>query len=120
MLKQVLFAKPTRKIVDVLGSPLTLLSAFWLRYIRSRTVKEMPVSKVVFDKVGVFPIADHYYEPLFNTRNLKPFTERKLAGLDFRVQEQLDLLSKFSYQEELKKFPMDKPGELTYYYNNGS
>ena len=31
----------------------------------------MPVSKRIFKAVGVFPITNHYYEPLFDDRQLK-------------------------------------------------
>jgi hypothetical protein len=51
-------------IADILLSPLTLVSAIWLKIIRLYLVKfwsnDSAVSKRIFEMVGVFPILDHY------------------------------------------------------------
>lgn len=119
-LQQLLFSRPARRILDVLGWPITLVSACWFRYIRARALTDMPLTRSSLYKIGVFPLADHYYEPLFNTNNLKPFTERTLPGIDFRLEAQLELLRRFHYQDELKQFPVLSAPECTYYYNNSS
>lgn len=83
----------------------------------------MPVSKWVFKKVGVFPITDHYYEPLFDDRHLKLPLERDrfLPGIDWNVQEQLNLLEKFDFQNNLIAIPYKKRDiGLSFYYNNPS
>lgn len=66
---------------------------------------------------------DHYYQPLVNpekhlTKSLA--ANRNLPGIDLNIEEQLALLSSFSYNEELLQFPMQKPTSLGYYYKNGS
>jgi hypothetical protein len=50
-------------------------------------------------QVGVFPIRNHYYEPLFDARALsKSFSrERDLPGIDWNVDEQLPVLEKFRF-----------------------
>lgn len=81
----------------------------------------MPVSKSIFYKVGVFPIRDHYYEPLFNPARLrKPLEEdRNLPGIDLNVQEQLEVLGSFDFSDELERFPMDEQEDASFYYRNG-
>lgn len=85
----------------------------------------MPLSEKIFMKVGVLPVEDHYYQPLINpgkhlsTPLDKP---RNLPGIDWNVQEQLELLSKFSFQAELNEIPQTKTQaqEFEYYYTNHS
>ncbi len=73
-------------------------------------------------RVGIFPVRDHYYEPLFNPRHLSKSLreDRPLPAIDFNVAEQLSLLGKFDFNEELKKFPLDKTENLEFYYHNPS
>lgn len=79
-------------------------------------------SKKIFMKVGVFPIRDHYYEPLFNPKHLKKSLrkDRELPGLNFNDSEQLQILNKFNYNKELEKIPKEKTDLLEFYYRNPS
>lgn len=86
-------------------------------------IEKMPVSRRIFDAVGVYPILDHYYEPLFKksrvTKSLRE--DRVLPGIDFNEEEQLAILDKFDYNEELLKYPLNKPDDYPrplFYYNN--
>lgn len=83
----------------------------------------MPLSRKIFNMVGVFPIVDHYYEPLFNQRHLKSSLDknRSLPGISWNDDEQLELLSHFQYQDELSRFPFLKPSEeFGFFYGNPS
>jgi predicted O-methyltransferase YrrM len=114
---------PFFRIIDLVLSPFTLLAAALLWGIRKMGVSDMRVSKWIFLKVGVFPIRDHYYEPLFNEKYLKlPLDrQRPLPGIDWNAREQLELLHSFHYQDELKTIPFEKPeDELTFFYGNPS
>jgi predicted O-methyltransferase YrrM len=93
------------RIADVLASPVTLLAAFLLKLVRTAGVARMPISLAIFRRVGVFPIRDHYYEPLFNPKRLRNNLQkdRILPGIDFNVPGQLALLSRFSYSAELEE-----------------
>lgn len=109
-------------IIDIFLAPFTYLSAVLLSTIRKIGTKRMRLSKKIFMIVGVLPIRDHYYEPLFNPKHLK-YSLRKdriLSGLDFNIKEQLEILNKFKYNEELVRFPLDKTDKLEFYYHNGS
>jgi len=81
-------------------------------------MKRRPMGKTenaIFSKIGILPILDHYYQPLINPKkHLKKSLrqDRILPGIDFNVQEQLDILSKFNFNDELLKFPVNKRNEI--------
>ena len=107
-------------VADLAFAPFTFLAALLLKLIRRVGVYRMAISKAIFESVGVFPIRDHYYEPMFNPRHLRrPLgEERELPGIDLNLQGQLRLLERFRFAEELKRFPRDRRGDLEFYYNN--
>ncbi len=90
-------------LIDVLGSPLTLFSALWLKLVRRIGTWRTPVSRALFRLVGVMPIRDHYYEPLFQPGQLRYSLRRQrdLPGLDLNLDEQLALLQKFNFGDEI-------------------
>ncbi len=109
------------RIVDVFFAPLTYLSTVWLSFIRKFDIERMSLSKIIFRKIGIFPIQDCYYEPFFIPKYLR-FSLRKdrfLPGIDFNIKEQLELINKFSFNKELLSFPLEKKLGLEYYYHNG-
>ena len=69
-------------------------------------LKEMRVTRTILYNVGVFPIIDHYYEPLTNPRHLTKLLsdDRNLPVVDFNVAGQLELLSKFHFNTELSEY----------------
>jgi predicted O-methyltransferase YrrM len=112
--------KAIARSVLVLGSPITVLSTIWLKLVRRVGIG--PIEESVFMRFGILPIHDNYYQPLINpkkylTKSLRD--DRDLPGIDFNDAEQLQLLSRFNYNEEVVRFPMEKSGELEFYYNNG-
>lgn len=91
------------KILDFFMAPVTLLAAFWLKLIRRYNVglfrSRSSISKSIFEFVGVFPITNHYYEPY-----LGKFVEEKkrvLTGINLNIDAQLELLTKFNFNDEL-------------------
>lgn len=102
--------------------PFTIASAVLFLIIRRLGIRRMIWSKKIFMKMGVFPIRDHYYEPLFNPRHLRVSLrdDRILPGIDFNIREQLDTLEKFSFNQELKKIAVEKTSHLEFYYQNPS
>lgn len=109
-------------LLDLCLAPFTLLGALLLAFIRRGGVQRMPLSRKIFQKVGVFPVVRHYYEPQFDHRSLRrPLDqERPLPGIRWNVEEQLELLRRLRYGEELLKFPLEpQEGGLEYCYNNG-
>jgi predicted O-methyltransferase YrrM len=46
--------------------------------------------------------------------------DREINGIDFNAEEQLNLLVKFNYNEELFTFPLNKRKDIEFYYDNGA
>lgn len=105
---------------DLVLFPLTLLCSLFMKLVRRVGVYRMPISKAIFNRVGVFPIRDFYYEPMFNPAHLRYSLEkdRKLPGIDWNVAGQLALLERFHFNEELEKLPRAKESDLEYYFGN--
>jgi len=116
------FKKLSSLIADVVLSPLILAAAVILRQARKSGIHKRPVSRWIFERLGIFPLRDHYYEPLFRTRQLDPgFRERReLPGVDLNLDVQLALLERFHYRDELLAFPRTRQQGLEYFYRNGA
>src|SRR5215510_4306081 len=86
--------------IDGMMMPFAWGSAVILRFLRANGIARFPWSKNALLQVGVFPVRDHYYEPLFHPKHLsKPLSdERNLPGINWNVNEQLELLSRFNFQ----------------------
>jgi predicted O-methyltransferase YrrM len=108
-------------LLDFFCAPFTLCSGILLLMMRKIGMWRFKLSKTILMKVGIFPIRDHYTEPLFNPRHLiYPLDQdRVLPGIDLNTQEQLNILSKFHFNIELIRFPLEKGGDTEYYYHNG-
>src|SRR5262245_49473317 len=81
-------------LIDGVLAILLVPAALLLKAIRRAGVHRLPVCRTVLRRVGVFPIRNHYYEPLFRTETLERRYRngRTLPGLDLNVEEQLRLL----------------------------
>jgi len=109
-------------LADCVLFPLIYPAAFLLKLVRMAGVHRMTLCRGALMQVGVFPIRNHYFEPLFDGRTLKRPMEqsRNLPGIDWNVAEQLDLLESFGCSEELKGIPDSKTNELAFHFNNVS
>ena len=109
------------RAIDAVCLPLTAVSALWLKFVRRAGVAGMPASRDMLMRIGVFPIRDHYYEPLFK-RTAARTTERALPGIDLSVPAQLEMLDSFRFSAELTRFPLDRAGDdpTAFHYHNGA
>jgi len=109
-------------LIDLLAVPLVYPSAAVLKAVRRIGVGRLRRCKRILEMVGVFPILDHYYEPLFKTGGLRSLEgqPRNLPGVDMNILGQLELLRKFHYADELRQFPVEKSGGQEFFYDNGS
>lgn len=107
-------------VIDIIILPFVFLSAIFMRIVRRIGVQRLPLSKKVLLKRGVFPITDHYYEPLFDTEHLVEnlSTERALPGIDLNVDEQLSLLDSFKSEIELSELKSIKEDDLAFAFSN--
>lgn len=109
-------------LIDIGVLPIAFLAGLALKFVRSLGIGRLPRTRGVFRALGVYPLRNHYYEPLFETKALRrPLEEdRELPGLDLNISGQLDLLNNFSYCDELVAFPMNRESELDFYYDNNA
>jgi len=118
-----IFNKYLYYCIDLLLLPATAFAALLFSYFKRRSIKNFPLSIKIMNWIGVFPIIDHYYEPLFNQKYLRYSlrADRNLPGINFNDDEQLKILNNFNYNYELIKFPLEKASDdLTYCYNYGA
>lgn len=112
------------RILDFILFPFSIPIAFLTYKLRANCFIDFPLTKRAFFWIGVYPINDHYYEPLFNTKHLKKSLrlDRNLPGINFNDKEQLELLEHFNYNEELLKipqYPNQKKQKQEFCYNEG-
>lgn len=111
-------------LVELMLMPMTALCGLYLKVIGKSRLRggyhRTKINRALLKKIGVYPIIDHFYEPLFNDVHLKKSLrdDRALPGIDFNEKEQLALLNKFRFEEELLTFPLEKDTG-GYYYHNG-
>lgn len=84
----------------------------------------LPSSRETLRRMGIFPIRDHYYQPLFNDAHLtKPLSDvRRLPGIDWRHGDQVALLGQLQFADELRALNLRNPPEddLDFNIENGS
>ena len=99
-----------------------ILSGLFLKFIRKAGMKRMKVSRYFLVKLGVFPIIDHYYEPIFNYKKLsKPLlSKRALSGINWNVKKQIKILSELNFSSELLVDGWEKYNGKQFYFGNGS
>lgn len=114
--------KLAMQLIDIILVPLVFISAIILKRIRKMGIKKLPLCKKTLFYVGVFPIRDHYYEPIFNMQHLKKSLsqERTLSGITWNFEAQLDLLTHLQHSDELKNIPSSKQSDLIFHFNNNT
>jgi predicted O-methyltransferase YrrM len=107
-------------LIDVLLAPLLVPAALLMKAIRRAGVERLPISRWLLMRIGVFPVRDHYYEPLFDAGRLrKPLEgERALPGIDWNEAEQLALLGSFAHAQELADVPEHAEGMVFHWSND--
>jgi predicted O-methyltransferase YrrM len=108
-------------LADIVLAPFVYPAGYLLKAVRKAGVHRMHLCKRALLHVGVFPIRNHYYEPLFDCRMLKgPLDkERSLPGINWNVSEQMDLLECFCFNEEFKDSMKADTDEFAFHFNNG-
>ena len=92
--------------LELVYSPLLLVAALVMWLYRRAGSQRLPLSTSLLRAIGIFPIRDHYYEPLFNTKHLQVSLSkpRDLPGINFSETKQLQLLKSLNYQNEFTRF----------------
>ncbi len=85
--------------------------------------RKLKFSRELLKNIGIYPIRDHYYYPLFKDSKLKKSLRepRYLPGIDFCEEKQLHLLENFTFGKELENMKLnEKKYEIKeFYLNNG-
>jgi hypothetical protein len=110
------------KQLDYILIPIVFISSIVFREIRKIGINLFPRSKRIMLNKGVFPIIDHYYEPLFDSKHLyKDLNkERNLPGINLNIEDQLSLLKSFNFQSEFKNIPNQHINDSIFNFNNNS
>lgn len=109
-------------LVDAALFLLVYPAATLMKRVRIIGVHRLPLCKKVLLSVGVFPIRDHYYEPLFSTHHLtKPLSaSRNLPGIDWNSKGQLEFLEKLTFSKELENSHFSSSDDLEFSFDNDS
>lgn len=121
-LKKVIKFIYSSTLFDLFLAPFVFFAALLFWMVRRIGFKHLKITKRVLLKVGVIPIRNHYYEPLFDPKNLnKPLSdERYLPGILWNTEEQLQILDSFNYADEFTPIPDEYQDDLIFNFNNGS
>ncbi len=91
--------------IDLVLAPATFLAALYFKLSRRRGFSNRPFSSAIFRSLGVLPISDHYYEPLFIQSGRSE--NRRLPGLDLNESGQLALLKELTFADEIPALDFD-------------
>ncbi|NLL35902.1 MAG: class I SAM-dependent methyltransferase [Fretibacterium sp.] len=109
-------------LLDICLVPILFPFAWLLKNVRAIGMARFPQCRKMLLKIGVFPIVNHYYEPMFDNSSLDFEKERSLPAVDWNEEEQLEYLSRMNFMDELKSIPWDGPKDdpTCFYMNNPS
>jgi hypothetical protein len=122
--RPVFIKRMRRAAVDFIIAIFALPAGMLLRRAR-RAWAYMPLTRKVLRIAGVFPVRQHFYEPVVFAEDLRrPLDqERAIPGLDLNVAQQLELLRELKYASELAQFPLHRDAKAAaprFFYRNGS
>jgi predicted O-methyltransferase YrrM len=108
------------RVVDLAVWPFAYAVGVLLREMRSRGLQFFPRTKRALLRAGVMPIRNHYYEPLFDPAALSRDLDanRALPGIDWNLDEQLEILDRMRYGDELRALEGASFGPRRFTYGN--
>lgn len=105
-----------RKAIDWVLSYSVIPAAYLLLAYRRLGAGDLPRTTSRLRDIGVFPIRNHYYEPLFDHRQLAAPSQqdRRLPGLDLNESGQLAFLQQLRHEDELVALRLrERSGDIT-------
>jgi predicted O-methyltransferase YrrM len=112
-----------RRLLDLLLWPCVVPAALLLKHVRRVGLQHLPAIRWTLKRLGVLPVRNHYFEPLFDERELRGARlddPRELPGVNWNESGQLELMSRMPFAAELADLPRSRPNELGFYLENGS
>jgi hypothetical protein len=94
------------RIIDIGLLPFVALLAPFSRLFRFAGPQRLPATRWLYRALGIWPLRRHYYDPLFDPRDLSGPLDvvRALPGIDWNVTHQLRILQSMRYAGELAAF----------------
>ncbi len=111
------FLKRLAPVVDCLLLPLLAPAALVMKFVRSAGVQRLPACRFLLRRLGVFPIINHYYEPQFIFSASEP-AERRLAGINWDLEDQVSFLESLGFAHELAELPQEETGQGEFFLKN--
>lgn len=104
MLRKIIDIAPP--FLDIILIPFVVVSGLIFKFFLKVGCPRLPINTSLLKSLGVFPICDHYYEPLFNDKHLTKSLreERHLPGIDLNLPGQVGFLKLLNYQQEFEDF----------------
>ncbi len=114
-----------QRVLSYVFFPIIALSLYILSKIRKSASRYYPVVDMLFDKFGIYPVANHYYNPFVipgkDFEIDKYNQQRNIKAIEFNVAAQLVLLKQFCYQQELLDIKANQTNnQLDYNFTNGT
>jgi len=110
--------------IDFIFSIIVIPAAYILLLYRKIGANLFKITTNRLKKIGVYPIRNHFYEPLFDDKFISnPLDkDRFLPGIDFNIKSQINLLNQLSFTNELESLNLqNKSKEIhSFYIDNGS
>ena len=116
-----LAARSILNVADVCVSVLAGLAAGVAKLQWRGGPEKFPRSFRAWNARGMLPVPFHYYQPVFDAGVLPKSVwtrESSLPGIDLRVDQQLELIGRFHYADELRVFPAEGSPQAGFYYLN--
>ncbi len=115
--------KSLTKIYDLFLA-ITIFFFKWVFFIfRKRGAENLPITSKFLKKYGLYPIIKHYYDPKFEySKDEKDFyLNRNLKSIELKEQNQLKLLEKLNFKNELLQLNLSQGSKnYNFKFNNGS
>src|SRR5580693_4797771 len=113
-------AKIKNMIRDCVALALFLPALPFLRFAAPRRAT-LPAVRGLLDRAGVTIVANHYHEPTYGPEHIfrDPDVPRALAGIDWNLDAQMQLLAQFDFGAALHSLQGRHSRGRTFSYSNG-
>ena len=124
ILRRAVSIRPLAAVLDLLLAAGLFLASPPFKLFARVGAARLPASTRTLRRLGVFPIRDHYYQPLFHPRHLKrPLdSPRALPAVDMRLEDQIALLKELDYAGEIRRLDWSRrsAGNERFQIDNGA
>lgn len=111
-----------RHLIDLIFLILSIPSALVLYSYRRIGSQRLKITTGMLKRIGVFPIRNHYYEPMFVYSENEKASDinRELPGIDLNVEEQLKYIKSMEFSNELLNLKLEHNTEsnLEFFIDN--